>query len=173
IVFDIGDVLFTWSDTTTNSISSKTVHHILKSSVWSDYERGKLSEDSCSARVATEFSLPLEDVRQAFVEVRDSLKSNDELLASVHAMKQQSNGTLRVFAMSNISLPDYQALRAKPADWGMFERIFTSAEFGERKPSLGFYQHVLDETKIDPRRAIFVDDKLENVASARLLGLHG
>jgi FMN phosphatase YigB (HAD superfamily) len=41
------------------------------------------------------------------------------------------------------------------------------------KPHLGFYKHVLNEAKIDPRQAIFVDDKLENVLTARSLGLHG
>lgn len=41
------------------------------------------------------------------------------------------------------------------------------------KPHLGFYKQVVAETKIDPHRAIFVDDKIENVISARSLGFHG
>ncbi|KAJ7462352.1 Haloacid dehalogenase-like hydrolase-domain-containing protein [Mycena galericulata] len=173
LIFDIGDVLFSWSSNTTTSISSRTLRQILTSPTWFDYERGKLAEDVCYARVGAEFSLPPEEIRQAFIQARESLQSNDELIALVRELKEQPGGTLRVFAMSNISLPDYEVLRTKKADWDIFDRIFTSGEAGERKPHLGFYKHVLHETEIDPRRAIFVDDKLENVLSARSLGLHG
>ncbi|KAF7361854.1 Alpha-D-glucose-1-phosphate phosphatase YihX [Mycena venus] len=173
IIFDIGDVLFSWSPHTKTSISPQTFRHILSSPTWFDYERGKLSEDDCYAKVGSEFSLPPEAIRQAFIEARASLQSNDDLIALVRELKEQSNDTLRVFAMSNISLADYKVLRTKKADWDIFDRIFTSGEAGERKPHLGFYKHVISETKIDPGRAIFVDDKLENVLSARSLGLHG
>ncbi|KAJ7901877.1 Haloacid dehalogenase-like hydrolase-domain-containing protein [Mycena olivaceomarginata] len=172
IVFDIGDVLFSWSAHTKTSISSKTLRQILSSPTWFEYERGKLSEDDCYAKVGSEFSLPPGEIRQAFIEARESLQSDDDLIALVRELKE-SNNALRVFAMSNISLPDYQVLQTKKADWDIFDRIFTSGEAGERKPHLGFYKHVISETKIDPRRAIFVDDKLENVLSARSLGLHG
>ncbi|KAF8210318.1 Haloacid dehalogenase-like hydrolase-domain-containing protein [Mycena galopus ATCC 62051] len=173
IIFDIGDVLFSWSSQTKTSISSKTLRQILSSPTWFDYERGKLSEADCYAKVGSEFSIPPEEIRQAFIEARESLQSNDDLIALVRELKEQSNGTLRVFAMSNISLPDYEVLRTKKADWDIFDRIFTSGAAGERKPHLGFYKHVINETNTNPRRAIFVDDKLENVLSARSLGLHG
>ncbi|KAJ6586968.1 HAD-like domain-containing protein [Mycena vulgaris] len=173
IIFDIGDVLFSWSSDTKTSISSRKLRDILTSPTWFDYERGKISEDVCYDRVGAEFSLAPEEIRQAFIQARESLQSNDNLIGLVRELKEQSNGTLRVFAMSNISLPDYEILRTKAADWNIFDRIFTSGEAGERKPHLGFYKHVLSETSIDPRRAIFVDDKLENVLSARSLGLHG
>ncbi|KAJ6499258.1 Haloacid dehalogenase-like hydrolase-domain-containing protein [Mycena sanguinolenta] len=173
IIFDIGDVLFNWSSHTKTSISSKTLRQILSSPTWFDYERGKLSEVECYAKVGNEFSLSPAEIRQAFIEARESLQSNDDLIDLVRELKEKSKGTLRVFAMSNISLPDYEVLRTKKADWDIFDRIFTSWEAGERKPHLGFYKHVLSETKINPRQAILIDDKLENVLSARSLGMHG
>ncbi|KAJ7703151.1 Haloacid dehalogenase-like hydrolase-domain-containing protein [Mycena rosella] len=173
IIFDIGDVLFSWSSDTKTSISSRTLRQILTCPTWFNYERGNISEDVCYDRVGAEFSLAPEEIRQAFIEARESLQSNDDLITLVRELKEQSNGTLRIFAMSNISIPDYKVLRTKAADWDIFDRIFTSGEAGERKPHLGFYKHVLSETGIESQRAIFVDDKLENVVSARSLGLHG
>ncbi|KAJ7924857.1 Haloacid dehalogenase-like hydrolase-domain-containing protein [Mycena leptocephala] len=173
LIFDIGDVLFSWSSNTKTSISSKTLRQILACPTWFDYERGKISQDDCYAKVGSEFSLPIEEIRQAFIEARESLQSNDDFISLIRELKEESNNTLQVFAMSNISLPDYEILRTKKADWDLFDRIFTSGEAGERKPHLGFYKHVLNEAKIDPRQAIFVDDKLENVLTARSLGLHG
>lgn len=42
-----------------------------------------------------------------------------------------------------------------------------------RKPDLCFYKHVLAETGSEPSSTAFVDDKAENVLSARSLGMHG
>ena len=50
---------------------------------------------------------------------------------------------------------------------------FLSAAVQKRKPNIGFYKHVIEETGIDPTRTIFVDDKLENVLTAQSFGMHG
>ena len=51
--------------------------------------------------------------------------------------------------------------------------FYFSAAAHKRKPNIGFYQHVIEETGIDPTRTIFVDDKLENVITAQSFGMHG
>lgn len=173
VIFDLGDVLFSWSSQTKTAISSKTLRQILSSTTWQDYERGRLTEMDCYERVGREFSLDPEEIKKAFIQARASLQANDDLILLIRELKAQSNGTLRVFAMSNISLPDYDVLRTKPADWSIFEEVFTSGEAGERKPNLGFYKYVLGKAGIEPHSTIFVDDKVENVLSARSLGLHG
>ena len=50
---------------------------------------------------------------------------------------------------------------------------FYSAAAHKRKPNIGFYQHVIKETGIDPSRTIFIDDRPENVLAARSFGMHG
>ena len=47
------------------------------------------------------------------------------------------------------------------------------AQARERKPNVGFYQHVIDNTGLDPTQTIFVDDKVENVLTAKSFGMHG
>lgn len=172
IIFDIGDVLFSWSPNTRTSISPKMLRKILSSSTWYEYERGQLDEVECYGRVGNEFSIHPEEVRRALDQARNSLDPNEDLISLIRELKDL-DPTLKVFAMSNISIPDYQFLRTKAVDWSLFDRIFTSGAAGERKPNLGFYRYVLSETGCDPYRTIFVDDKQENVLSARSLGLHG
>ncbi len=58
-------------------------------------------------------------------------------------------------------------------DWSIFDDIFTSFAAGARKPDLGFYRYALSQANLDPSRTIFIDDKSENVLSARSQGLHG
>lgn len=173
LIFDIGDVLFSWSPQTKTSISQNVLRKILSSLTWNDYERGRMSQAECYARVGGEFSVDPTEVARAFQDARDSLQSNEELISVIRHLKARSDGTLHVFAMSNISAPDYEVLRTKPADWSLFDGIFTSADVGERKPNLGFYKAVISSTGADPSRTIFVDDKMVNVLSARSLGMRG
>ncbi|RDB17364.1 hypothetical protein Hypma_001818 [Hypsizygus marmoreus] len=173
IIFDLGDVLFKWSPETKTSISARKLRDILNSPIWFEYERGHLSENDCYAQVGTDFDIEPEEIRRALEQARESLHADHELIALIRELKAGADGQLKVFAMSNISVPDWEILRTKPADWGIFDRIFTSGKAGERKPHLGFYRHVLSTTGVDPHSMIFVDDRPENVFSARSLGMHG
>ena len=56
----------------------------------------------------------------------------------------------------------------------MPNQIFVlSAAAHERKPNIGFFKHLIEKTGIDPSLTIFVDDKLENVLTARSFGMQG
>jgi len=173
LILDLGDVLFSWSADTETSVPPRTLKAILASPTWADYECGLISQQACYSRISNEFHIPTSEIARAFNQARDSLQANDEMLSFVRELKHQSDGQLRVYAMSNISHPDHEYLRTKSADWSLFDKVYTSADAGERKPNLGFYRHVLDDTGADPCSVVFVDDKPENVLSARSFGMRG
>jgi putative hydrolase of the HAD superfamily len=52
-----------------------------------------------------------------------------------------------------------------------FDHQVFSAEVRAIKPDAAIYHHCLDLLKVKPRVAIFVDDRAENVATARELGI--
>ncbi|KAJ6525426.1 HAD-like protein [Mycena vulgaris] len=173
VILDIGDVLFTWSAETKTTISGSTLRKILRSGTWFEYEKGNLEEGECYDLVAREFNLESSEVAAAFQGARDSLSGDPDMIAMLHQLKKATGA--RLFAMSNISAPDWEVLRHKGRreDWDLFEHVFTSAAARERKPNLGYYRQVLSATGVDPQRTAFVDDKLENVLTARSLGLKG
>ena len=173
IIFDLGDVLFKWSLNTTTTISPRTLRSILNSPTWFDYERGRLGEADCYAIVSSEFDVSVEEVRRAFQDARNSLQTNHNLIHLIRELKAQYNRGLRIYAMSNISLPDWEVLRTKSIDWSIFDAVFTSSAAGERKPHLGFYRYVISATGLCPQRTIFVDNKFDNILSARSLGFCG
>ena len=146
---------------------------ILSSTIWQEYERGRISEDECYRLSGERFSLDPEDVRRAVIDARASLRSNDDFLRFIRDLRAEAQGALRIFAMSNISAPDYAETRAKSTEWGIFERVFTSADAGMRKPDLCFFKYVLEEIKAEPSSVVFVDDRPENVLAARSLGMNG
>ncbi|KAF8522002.1 HAD-like protein, partial [Gautieria morchelliformis] len=173
VIFDLGDVLFMWSSFSPKSpLSPRTLKQILRSSTWFEYEKGNLTEKEAYSTVAREINISAGDVATAFKEARKSLRSDPTMLDLIRELKAAGR---TVFAMSNISAPDRDVLvtKADPSEWAPFDQVFISAKAHERKLNVGFYQHVLKATDVDPTRTVFVDDKLENVLTARSFGLHG
>jgi FMN phosphatase YigB (HAD superfamily) len=126
VIFDLGDVLFTWSAASPNSpLSPKIVKKILRSANWFEYERGNISETEVYARAGVEFSVSAQDVARAFQLARDSLRSDTTMLDAVRELRASGK---RIFAMSNISAPDWEVLKTKISEeeWSLFDRVFTS-----------------------------------------------
>lgn len=169
IIFDLGDVLFTWSPAAETPIPPKTLQQILRTATWFEYEKGGISEAECYAAVAREMGLHPEQVRIAFEGARDSLVARSSMVELIRELKQGR----KVYAMSNISAPDWEVVRGRLSDWDIFDHVFTSASAKERKPNIGFYRHVLEQTGADPTRTIFVDDKVDNILTARSFGITG
>ncbi|THU99223.1 HAD-like protein [Dendrothele bispora CBS 962.96] len=173
VIFDLGDVLFTWSDSTPQSpLPPKVVKGILRSSTWFEYEKGKFTEQEAYDQVATDFGVSASEVKGAFRAARESLQSDRKLLDFIRTLKESG---MKIYGMSNISAPDWEFMqtRADLSDWALFDRVFASALAGERKPNLGFYNHVIKETGLDATKTAFVDDKIENVLTARSTGMQG
>lgn len=173
VIFDLGDVLFTWSPDTKTAIPAQTMRYILSSSTWHKYECGLIDEATCYHQVAKDFSVPVAEVDEAFSQARASLQPNNEMMSFIRELKKACCGTVRFYAMSNISIEDWAILRTKMADWSVFDRVFASGHAGMRKPDLPFYQHVLDQINTAPQDVIFIDDKTINVLAAQRLGIRG
>lgn len=52
-----------------------------------------------------------------------------------------------------------------------FERVYESSAMGSRKPEVEFYNAVLDDLRIEPAEAVFLDDLGINLKPARALGI--
>ncbi|KAK7448512.1 hypothetical protein VKT23_013773 [Stygiomarasmius scandens] len=173
LIFDLGDVIFTYAlDSSTqrpSSISPKVLRATLSSKLWGDYEKGLVDEENCYIQASSAVQVNPDDLRMALEEARSSLVFTPEMISLLREL--QSRG-IKLYAMSNISHPDFQYLSSK-FDLTIFERVYTSCEAHERKPELSFYRRVLEDIGEDPKRIIFVDDKVENVLSASSFGIHG
>jgi len=53
----------------------------------------------------------------------------------------------------------------------LFDQAYFSFELGLRKPDPKIYQYVLEENNLIPSETLFVDDRIENILSARSLGI--
>lgn len=170
VIFDLGDVLFTWSANTKSAITTRQLRNILSTPIWYSYDRGEITRDACYELSAKKFSLSASDIAQAFTQARQSLQPDPSIISFLRELNEDP--TIRVYAMSNIGKEDFEEL-AERIDWSLFDRVFTSAEAGMRKPELEFYRYVLDQIAIPSNDVVFIDDKEENILAARALGIRG
>lgn len=170
VIFDLGDVLFKWSANTTTTIPARKLREVLSTPLWHSYERGEITRDSCYELSALQFSLGASEIAEAFVQARKSLQPDHAIVSFIRGLRKDPG--IRVYAMSNVGKEDFDELATK-LDWSLFDRVFTSAAAGMRKPDLGFYRHVLDHVGLAGDQVAFIDDKEENVRAARELCIRG
>lgn len=170
VIFDLGDVLFTWSATTTTTVSARKLREILSTPTWFRYERGEITRDACYELSAQQFSIEKSEIAESFSQARQSLQRHNGIIQFLNGLKE--GPSIQVYAMSNIGKEDFEDLESK-MDWSLFDRVFTSAAAGTRKPEMGFYRYVLNQISLKGDQVVFIDDKEENVRAARGLGIRG
>lgn len=175
ILVDLGGIFVhpPVGDKLTAGQSSISFGRVLSSAPWMEYETGKIGEDECFAQVAELFGFDVKEFKAKISSLRETLTYDVEMLSLFREIKQISGVTITL--VSNISEPEYQAIRRRWDDsfWSTFDHVFTSSMLGMRKPSLGFYQHVLRATRAPLRETVFIDDQPENVLVAMSLGMRG
>ncbi|TAN57384.1 HAD family phosphatase [Patescibacteria group bacterium] len=96
-------------------------------------------------------------------------RSNAEL---INFIKKNLFKKFRLAILSNFT-PDLNEYLEKYKISHFFERVFISAVLRMKKPDPAIYRHALKEMDVLPRESLFVDDKEENIATARNLGMRG
>lgn len=175
IILDFGDVLFTWSKQIKSTISGKLLKQMMSSPTWGDFECGRISRAECYSKLGERYHVDPKVLEDYLSEARKTLTYDPTLIMFVRSLKEEYG--ISVFAMSNIGHEDYAHVRdhAHEVDWDVFDRIFPSYAAGSRKPDISFYQHVIANVEHDvkPSELIYVDDKIDNVITARSFGMQG
>lgn len=78
-----------------------------------------------------------------------------------------------LYALTNFSAETYPPTFARFEFLGWFRGVVVSGEVGAIKPNPEIFRALLDTYKIDPKRAVFIDDVPANVAAANGFGIHG
>lgn len=175
VILDIGDVLVSWSAPEAAKVSPKSLKRAMNTSSWFEFERGRISQDECYTQVGKLIGAAPEDVDATILEASTSLKVDKTMMDALTTLKSTAHGKLKLCLMSNMAAPHWDIIKALDCDWDIFDRVFISGKVGMRKPDLCFYRYVLEQVEDTdgPSSIVFVDDKLENVYSARSLGMEG
>lgn len=90
---------------------------------------------------------------------------------------KQAGKLYQTYLLSNtnaIHLPYYfERIRKKYSIYGyahLFKKTYYSYELGLRKPNADIFRYVINDAGIVPQETMFIDDFIENIDTARLMG---
>jgi putative hydrolase of the HAD superfamily len=136
-----------------------------------DYDRGDLSTPEYWAILSREAGVELTP------ELIEQLSHADkEMWSRVNTEMIQWLSTLRpagyqTALLSNMQFDMIAHMRANFPWLGDFDHQVFSAEVRLIKPDAAIYRHCLERVGVQASEAIFVDDREENIATARALGI--
>lgn len=181
LVLDIGNVVLpidynrtvqSFSRHTPANIESMLTLH-QQTIIFDQFERGEFCSSMFRKKVSELFGLSVSD------ELFDSCWN--DLLLPVPEENVQYLSFLRrhyrVVALSNINEIHAHALDHYAINYlnissfrDLFHKVYYSYEHGFRKPEIGLYQLLQQQENSEGKNILFIDDKKENVESARALG---
>jgi glucose-1-phosphatase len=77
----------------------------------------------------------------------------------------------RVYLMSNTNKLHFEFIKRKFKIIKKFDRVILSYKIGRRKPHPRIYKYALRLARTSPERTIYIDDRLDLIESARMLGI--
>lgn len=170
LILDLGGVLaFHSAKGLDLPISGSMIRRLLDSPPWNEQECGTITRQECYNKLEKMFGVAASDIHETLRLLTGTLSYNEELLTLIRQLK--SKYSLKVYMISNITSTDWKLLRPVVERWNIFDGLFKSFEMGCRKPHFQIFQDVFAKAVFDPNRAIFIDDKLDNILAAQVLGM--
>ena len=178
VIFDWGGVLEELPDDEDTAawerrlaLAPGTLPGILFGEEWRQLELGALGEDAYLQSVAGRLGFPgAEAVLRFFGEFYMQKRLIPQVVTAAHALR----GRYKVALLTNAFPGQDDQIRQ---NWGLdvhaeFDAYVNSSYVGLCKPDPAIFHLMLERLGVAPEQAIFVDDNLHNVDSARQLGLH-
>jgi putative hydrolase of the HAD superfamily len=87
-------------------------------------------------------------------------------------INQLRGSGFRTGILSNLPVPIGEHLRATPGFLDHFDHVTFSYELLSAKPEPAIYRHAIEGQNVTPEETLFLDDRPENIAGARDLGMN-
>lgn len=171
VLVDLHNVLFI--SPSFDDEQKKTLLAIRQTLSWFEYEKGFIDQKQAYESVSLETGgrIDQDKIEKLIIQGHSSLKIQDPVFQALKRLKTTHG--CHLFALSNISRPDYESLQSRFGDLlnELFERVLTSYTYGDRKPCLSFFRRILVEIDRTPDQVVFIDDEIDNIVAAASLGI--
>jgi len=175
LLFDLGNVLVGLeferayrAASALSGLSPDRIRDLLRTSgLAGPYERGEI--DSAEFHRRTVELLGLEIDFERFAALWGDMFADRPLIDD--ALIDQAAARCRMAILSNTNELHFLDIRRRYPLLGKFEHYVLSYQVGAMKPSARIYEAALEMTDSRPEECFFTDDKPENIAGARKLGI--
>jgi epoxide hydrolase-like predicted phosphatase len=177
LIFDVGGVLVRTEDPTPRqqlaaklNLSVRALYSVaFGGDTWRQVQLGRVADDEHWRAVGHRLGLAWPDEVHAF---RETFFEGDRLDRQLIELIVQLRDRYKVALLSNAPA---NLRRWIVDEWDIppdtFDAIVISAEQGVMKPDPEIYRVALARLDVAPHEAIFVDDFVENIKAARMLGI--
>lgn len=187
IVFDFGAVLFGWQPQVlvaaafpAQAAGPEQAAHLAKAMFghadWLSFDRGTLPMESVIDQTASRLGLEHAAVAGLVQNIGEQLapiQGTLDLLADLSRRREQGDDTLRLYYLSNMSVPYARALERKFHFLNWFDGGVFSGDVQLVKPEQEIYELLETRYALAPGDNIFIDDLAGNVAAAKARGWQG
>lgn len=111
----------------------------------------------------------LSDKFENVVAAMRNIQTDDSIISIIQSLRRKGMGC---YLASNQEAGRARHMSEQLRYSSLFDREFYSCFLGVAKPDRRFFEKALSLTEGDASSTLFLDDKLENVESARRTGLH-
>jgi haloacid dehalogenase superfamily, subfamily IA, variant 3 with third motif having DD or ED/haloacid dehalogenase superfamily, subfamily IA, variant 1 with third motif having Dx(3-4)D or Dx(3-4)E len=177
IVFDIGQVLvhFRWREYIedfgfSKEVTDKLIHATVENiDHWSLHDKGVLSDEEFITLCIQREPDIKEEILLFFEQIEHIVKEFDY---SAHLISQLRENGYKVYLLSNYGTTPYQYAKKNFLFLSDVDGEIISSHVKEIKPEPQIYQILMDTYHVDPQKAVFLDDRLDNIQAADKLGFH-
>jgi epoxide hydrolase-like predicted phosphatase len=153
------------------ALASGVLPEVLWGEAWSRLKVGAISDEDYVRHVADHLSLPDAEAALDFLQ---AFYTSDRLNPSVMQAAKALRARYRVALLSNAFPAQVETILDQ---YGVdvnteFDVYVNSALVGLSKPDPEIYYLTLERLDVEPEQAVFLDDMLRNVDSAREIGIH-
>jgi HAD superfamily hydrolase (TIGR01509 family) len=173
IFFDLGNVLFAFDyerfhqkahgGKQTKADAEKRLNQLAV-----ELECGRMSEQQFLSELLSLYP-SLETIENALAYWSDIFTPIETTIACVRQLRDSGNYHLGV--ISNTNGPHMRHLRKLSDVLDCFDSLTLSHEVGTMKPDAAIYHAALKQANAQPSTSLFFDDRADNVAAAKALGI--
>jgi len=174
VIFDIGQVLidvllteFLEKFAAAFQVDPSVIISNSQNGAHIDFMTGKVSGEEFYQRTTQHFnySIPLQDFKNLWIQMLGEQKDD-----TARIVKLLSEKNYNLSLLSNIDPWHFEYCEQNYPVLKAFNRKFVSFKLKLKKPDPEIFIKVASELKSDPQDCLLIDDKLENVDSAKKVG---
>lgn len=176
VIFDIGNVLVSYDPMKPmrelkydEATAAAVANAIFLSPQWAEADLGVLTEEELLQAFLKNDPAREKEIRETFSCMGKTIKEYSYTRGWLKYLKRRG---YKIYILSNFSEPLYRQAANEMRFLDLVDGGYMSWQVHLLKPQPEFYQKLIQDFDIDPSRAVFLDDVLENVAEARAQGLH-
>lgn len=177
VVFDLGGVLMDWNpDYVYKTIFNdekqmRAFYNEICTPDWNEEQDAGRSLSEATEMLVSKFPEQESNIRAYYGRWEEMLKGPIPGTLDIFRELKES-GRMRLYALTNWSAETFPVALQRYDFLHWFDGRLVSGEEKIRKPFPEIYELLLSRYNIDPVKAVYIDDRLSNLAEPNRLGMH-